>query len=522
MTKRFVTGLILLIFVHQIKAQVNHVARYESLHESRNGAYLVIPNEDKGLLLIKPIISSSTSDSKIEVAHLGLNLKEKWQGVLDMPSRFDLGGYYYDSNITYLLFQVRSDNRFIRIVTIDTSKKEIKSFEPRQIIDLTIFEFDVINGSVVIGGYLGQRPAVYVYNMENGQVHTLSNVYQNDSELFEVRTNSDGVTFNVLVSQFDEKQDKTVQVSTYDYNGNMVRTYQLNTDPTYQLVSGMSSSIYDKSQVVVGLYSVNMNSNPSGFFINQVNKTGEQTMRYVNFGEFDTFLNHLGKKRSLRMKTKALAAKEMNKEWQYKIDVLPREMEEVNGRLVLFGEYFKPWNVRTLGRKSKSAYAKLSRFNNPFLNPNSFNGAYRLHRMSTGIGFKNGFALVLDQEGKILWDGAMDINESIYGGLVDLGSFQWHDGKAYYAYHHDDELRMKHLNKTESTQVNVSKLTLLSEEDMLSKGAESPLKTVGWYDNQFLVYGMQYVRPIDKSENTRKVFFINAISIGPDMQEKED
>ncbi len=510
-------------------AQIDHVARYESLHNKENIDYLVIPNEDKGVLLVKPVVASGANESKIEFSHLGSDLKEKWSGVLETDTRQQLKGYYYADNVTYLLLQVRSDNRFIRIMTLNTLTKEVKTFEPKQITDLSISEFEVINGSAVIGGYIEQRPAVFVYNMEKDEVNTLSNVYQNDAELFEVKINSDSVTFNVLVSQFDEKRDKTVLVSTYDYGGNPVRSYQLEVDRDYQLLSAVSSSvnINDKSQVVVGLYGIKVGTYPSGIFINHVDRIGQQTMKYVNFGEFDTFLNHNGKKRSAKMKAKALSAKQNNKDWRYKIDAVWQEMIEQDGQLMISGEFFKPWTVGTSGLwRNRNQLGRTGLNNDAFLSPYALNNSPGFNPTSLGVStdldYTHAFALVLDWDGNIQWDGALDINEDVGTEVTQLGAFQWHEGKAFYAYHYEEELRAQYLNDADDTEGHISELKLNSDEEKLSKGRGTFVRTLKWHENKFLLYGIHYVRPTDKSEGTRKVFFINAVTVGPNMPEKED
>ncbi len=528
MIKRLII-LFIITFSSSLVAQIDHIARYESLHKKENIDYLVIPNEDKGVLLIKPVVATGANESIIEYSHLGADLKEKWSGVLETDTRQQLKGYYYADNVTYLLLQVRSDNRFIRIITINTLTKEVKTFEPKQITDLNLSEFEVINGSAVIGGYIDQRPAVFVYNMEKDEVNTLSNVYQNDAELFEVKINSDSVTFNVLVSQFDEKRDKTVLVSTYDYGGNPVRSYQLEVDRDYQLLSAVSSSvnINDKSQVTVGVYGIKVGTYPSGIFINHVDRVGQQTMRYVNFGEFDTFLNHTGKKRSAKMKAKALRAKENNKDWRYKIDAVLQEMIEQDGRLIVTGEFFKPWTVGSSGLwRNRIDPGRSAVNNNAFLNPYALDYGPGFRPSTVGLvtetDYTHAFALVLDLDGNIQWDGALDINEDVEAEVDQLGAFQWHEGDAFYVYHYEDELRVNHLNDADDTEGHIGELKLNADTDKLSTGRGTFVRTLKWDDNKFLLYGIHYVRPADKSESTRKVFFINAVRVGPNMPEKED
>lgn len=504
-----------------IYGQVDHLNRYELENDWDNIDYVVISNEQRGVMLVKPLSANVGKNARVEYSHLNTELEEEWSGFFETAKSQFLRGYHYHNNVTYLLFQVRSDNRFIKIVALDALKKEVRTFEPKKIVDLDISEFEAIKGSAIIGGYIEGRPAVFVYNMEVDEVRTLPNVFQNNSDLLEVRINSDSVTFNVIASQLDEKRDRTVLVNTYDYEGNVVRGYELQTDSNHQLLSGVSSSIIDKAQVVVGLYSVRTGTYPSGFYINHVDRTGRQTMRYMNFGEFDTFLEHTGKRRFPKMKARALEAKENKRDWRYKTDVLFREMIELDGKLMIAGEFYKPWTVTT-----NSSWRNWNRFSGPaFLNDPSLNaiagrnpGDVNNVVGRSDFSFTHAFAFVIDLSGDVLWDGSFDINENPESALEDFGAFQWQGDAAYYAYYHDKELVSKYLNDAEDKEGNRSALTLLNEEDELRFEKDRFRGVTRWFGNRFLVYGVQHVKSTNKSSRMRKVFFINSVTVGPETE----
>lgn len=503
------------------KAQVSHIARFEHVHEWNNQDYIVIPNEETGVLLVQPMSPGSGKQNAVEFSHLNSDLEEDWTGVFAIAKRVSLIGYHYVDHVAYLLFQNRENQRYIRIVSIDLQEKKVNAFEPKQIVDLDVKEFEVIKGSIIIGGFIEERPAVFTYDMASGNVQTLPNVYKNNSDLLEVRINNDGLTFNVLASEEDDKKDRTVLVNTYDYLGNPVREYRLETDANHQLLSAVSSSINDKSQVITGLYGVQVGTYPSGFYINHVDRTGRQTMKYYSFGEFESFFDHLGKKRASKLTERAMAAKRSNREWRYKTAVLFREIIEEDGKLIIGGEFFKPWTVNTNGN-----WRDFNRFSGPnFISDPSLNGVIgrnpgeiRNTQGRSDFNFTHAFALVVDTEGKVLWDGSFDIEASPDGALDDFGAFQWYKGEAYYAYYDDKEFVVKHLNNREETKGDVSELALLNPEDELRFERGEFRGIMKWYDNRYLVYGLQHVKPRDKSSGTRKVFFINGVSVGPNFK----
>lgn len=505
-----------------VQGQVGHIGRYESSHEWNNNNYLVVPNQKKGVMLVKPMSSDGSKNLTVQFSHLNNELKEDWVGLFEISKRLYLKGFHYVDGVTYLLFQNRTNNQYIKIVTIDVSKKEVGDFETKQIVDLELREFEVIKGNAIIGGYIDDRPAVFSYDLKTGKVRTLSNVYQNNSELLEVRINSDSVTFNVLATELDDKKDRTILVNTYDYAGNVIRGYTLETDNNHQLLSAVSSSINNKSQVIAGLFSVKTGTYPSGIFINHVDRTGKQTMKYMNFGEFDSFLDHNGKKRGAKLKDRALSAKKAKREWRYKTDALFREVIEEDGKLIITGEFFKPWTVTTSNyQRQRDQLNPFYSYNDPFYNTNQgFNRSARDLRnvgVPTDFNFTHAFALAIDEKGEVLWDGSFDIKETIDGSLTTFGEFQWHNGETYYGYYHDKELVLKQLNNLEEKEGNISELTLLSPEDELRHERDNFRGMMKWYDNRYIIHGIQHVRSNEKPSRLRKVFFINGITVGPEL-----
>ncbi|OEK03346.1 hypothetical protein BFP97_18255 [Roseivirga sp. 4D4] len=497
--------------------QIEHLNRYELENTWDNLDYLVISNEDNGVMLVRPMNPGSSRNGRVDFSFLNTELESEWDGFFEVKKGEFMRGYHYHGGVNYLLFQMRSDNRFVKIVALDAKGKGIKVFEPKQIVDLEISEFEAIKGSAVVGGYIEGRPAVFVYDMEADEVRTLPNVYQNNSDLLEVRINSDSVTFNVLASQLDDKKDRTVLVNTYDYEGNVVRGYELQTDTEHQLVSAISSSIIDKEQVVVGLYSVKAGTYPSGFFINHVDRTGRQTMNYMNFGEFETFLDHTGKRRAPKMKERALAAKKNRRDWRYKTDALFREMIETDDALIVAGEFYKPWTVTTSNNwRSLNRFGNPAFFNDPTFNPYSNNAPFdRNFGVRSDFTFTHAFALVIDQKGNVKWDASFDIDEHPEATLEDFGAFQWSGDEAFYAFYHDEELVVKHLNDKENKEGSAEPLALMEEGEEIRLERDDFRGITRWFDNRYLVFGVQTIKSSGRGSSSRKVFFINSVAVSP-------
>ncbi len=515
MRKASIVCLLITMFLPAF-GQIEQLNRYELENTWDNLDYLVISNEDNGVMLVRPMNPGSSREARVDFSFLNTELESEWDGFFEVKKGEFMRGYHYHDGVNYLLFQMRSDNRFVKIVALNAKEKGIKVFEPKQIVDLEISEFEAIKGSAVVGGYIEGRPAVFVYDMEADEVRTLPNVYQNNSDLLEVRINSDSVTFNVLASQLDDKKDRTVLVNTYDYEGNVVRGYELQTDTEHQLISAISSSIIQKEQVVVGLYSVKTGTYPSGFFINHVDRTGRQTMNYMNFGEFETFLDHTGKRRAPKMKERALTAKKNRRDWRYKTDALFREMIETDDALIIAGEFYKPWTVTTSNNwRSLNRFGNPTSFSDPSFNPYLSNTPFIRNTVRSDFTFTHAFALVIDQKGNVKWDASFDIDEHPEATLEDFGAFQWSGAEAFYAFYHNEELVVKHLNDKENKEGSTEPLVLMEEGEEIRLERDDFRGITRWFDNRYLVFGVHTIKPPGRGSSSRKVFFINSVAVSP-------
>ena len=236
-------------------------------------------------------------------------------------------------------------------------------------------------------------------------------------------------------------------------------------------------------------------------------------MQYLGFGDFESFLNHNGKKRARRLKRKAQEARQAGREWRYKTEALFRKMVEQDGKLVLVGEFFKTQNTVEI---QQNQFRPLSYGYDPFFdNPSFFN------RMGQGFGsnrpvpsfnFTHAFALVTDRQGRVEWDGSFDIDKTVDGPLTNFGAFQWHNGQAYYAFYDQEELVVKHLNDQETETGHAAPVDLMNPHDELRRELSNNKGVLKWYNNKYLVYGIQHIR---SSGKLRKVFFINGITVSP-------
>lgn len=509
----------LLLICSLASAQMGHVGRYEQEYKWETDDFIVVSNEENGVLLVQSEYKVKDGAFPVHFALLNGKLESVWEETIQISKDFFLKGFHYLDGKTYFLLQDRFNNHEIKMMIVNVIERKVKEYEPKEITEMVVTKFEVIQNTAVLGGYVEGRPVVFAYVLDDDKVNALSNVYQNNSEILDIHINDDGVTFNVLATKKDQKKDQTISVNTYDYEGNAIRDYTLVTKQDYHLLSGISTSIYDKEQMVFGLYGVKFGSSPSGFYVNHVSKSGLQDMRYVPFGEMDEFFKHEGEKREERFKRKSLAEKDGGKPFRYKIDVLFEDIIEEEDRVLLLGEFYRPYHSSTAGLRD------MRRLDPAWYNRNAAtinaNNRTRIERemQATYDDFKftHAYAISLGKDGKIQWDRGFELDENIDGELQSFGEFVIDKDQVYYAFYDDEEFTYQHLNAQEEKDPQVEALSLMNEGEEL-RNEDDDFKGITKWGNKFLVWGIQSVKTLDPSEPNRKVFFINAVTVGPDFK----
>jgi hypothetical protein len=497
-----------LFFVQTTIAQIEQHGRHETEFDWRNNVPFIISNEEQGVLLVESNLRGGGKDYNIVLSQFDTAFNLTWQDTVSVGREFELLGYHYSNQKTFLMLQNSPSQTKVKILEVGSVEKKIISYESKELLEIQVEEFEMVQNTAVIGGYFQGRPIVLAFDLSNDKLKALSNVYKNDSELIEVKVNNDGVTFNVLVSQENISNDKTIVVNTYDYQGNPVRDYELLTKPEFDLVTGVSSSINDITQVVVGLYGYKSEVNPAGVFVNHVNRVGEQEMRYYSFGELNHFFSYLGEKKAEKYKKRALKAKRAGKEMRYRLHPVLAEMIEDEDHYVFFGEFVKGYNSNDVNFPN-SEINRYNNFRDLYFDPQGMNRSANVE-----FNFSHAYALILNKEGKILWDDWVELDKKMEGVPQNLSEFQWKDDRGSFLYYSDEELRGKRFDPEGMNELLIDGLALKSKEDELSYENEGTLRTIKWYGKYFLVYGIQTVRNRQRQEEQRKTFFINKVSIG--------
>ena len=111
-------------------AQVQHLGRYELEHNWDNIDYVVISQEENGVLIVQPQLKGNNKQYPVVFHHLDKQLNFLWADSLTVDRQLHLKGYHYVGDKTLLLFQNTQLNRLIKLVSVDLKQRELQEFEP--------------------------------------------------------------------------------------------------------------------------------------------------------------------------------------------------------------------------------------------------------------------------------------------------------------------------------------------------------------------------------------------------------
>lgn len=504
--KQIVPILITMLFqAFVMSAQVQHLGRFEIPFGWEVEDFHIVPNGTQGVVVLTEERLPANNQAMIKVFQLDELIRPAWSDSLLLNEPFVIEGYDVFAERTLVLLTDEGGIGKFKFVAIDTKARSMASYDAPLIKNMQITDFVAIQQALIIAGTVANRPAAFLYDLKAKQLLTLEQINAPKGEILEVKVNMDKKSFNVLFSTLDRKNDLTVHVNTYGHQGTFIRDYQLDTEPFYQLTNAVSSSINNIEQVVVGLYHYKKGTDPSGYYVNHIDKTGQQRMKYLPFGAFVSFFAHEGKEKAKRLKERSIAGNNSEKPFRYNVEAIVNPILEQDGKLIINTQFFKPRNyVMADGVISKGGKV-----------PRNTWRASSIHALSnnTGVEFTHSFTFSVDLKGELIWDLNTAINTAQKGGLSAFGQFSDDVNNLLFAHYYAEELYIHEL-RTSKTFFDIA-LPLLDENDELKFESPTFGGLLPWKNNRFVIYGIQHVGDQQNPKNKREVYFVNGIRFIP-------
>ncbi len=486
-------------------AQVVQTKRFELPINNRADQYDIIPSSTNGLFLHRHFVGVETD--QIHLINLDTALQQKWAGFISVQKNYRIFGTrtFEDKLFILLRYQDYSRNDLI-LLAIDETDGEYIQFVIRGYIPFAPTEFQVTRQAAIIGGYYQRIPVVLHFSLTALFSKVLPGLFSEEGELTQITTHEDG-SFDVLISARNVARQRTIWIKNYDPDGNLVRNLALQPEEKKHLIFGRSLKTSGDTQIVAGVYGNRSSEFSRGIFIATVDLSGEEQIRYHNFGDLDNFFQYMKANRERRIKSRIERKKVKGKKIRFNYRFLVHELVPYNNQFVLLGEAFYPRYITT-DRFQFRSYRQFGVMpGNLFQNGRIFDGYYYTHAVVMGF----------DEDGNVVWDNSFEINDVRTFVLEQFVKLEVLPDRLALMYLFENHIRTKIIQDNQVLEgKTIDPITTFQENDVVVGDPGQRNRLNYWYDRFMYAYGTQeIVSWTSQSQHRRRVFFINKVHYLP-------
>ncbi len=484
-----------LVQPNRVEYELNDYDDYFTvISAKKNGLFMVREVDDKG-----PPRTRSWQVIKLDTA-----LNENWNNIYLIDAEYDFAGYEYRNNTGYLLFKspnVSNDKMYVIVIDLATGRADQN--EINYVFPLNLTEFTVTGNAAILGGYVNYMPAVIHYDLTSKKVKVLPGIYNNRSELIDIDVDEDTNIFNILVTEKTYDKRNTLAIKTFDKNGTLLQNRTLETNGSNNIIFGKSTQFNAQEQFIAGTYSNNKSSYSSGIFIAKLDKTGNQDITYISYGDLKNFFSYMKAKREARVRDRINRRKIMGKKVKFRYRLLVHEIVEKDDTYILFGEAFFPkYNNASITSFTQGPYFPRGR-NSPD------NYAF------SGYKYTHAVVVAFNKKGKVLWDNSFEINDVTSYSLEQFVNASIEEKRVILLYLYENVIRSKLIYKEEILEGKTFDEIKMTFEDDVAKNNDYETGGLAlWFNNYFYAYGVQRIKNLgDKGVKiNRKVFYLSKIT----------
>ncbi len=525
MIKKTLIFLVLLAaYSFQSIAQVQFTQRLEVTTEWTDDDFIVIPR-NVGMVAFR-LVSDKPYGRKnlFQYVVSDFQLEAESPRQVTLEDNYELIGFDLDGDFLYVLFNKGSQYSTEKaIFEINLKDKTMVELSLSTILEMELQDFLVFNKKAVFMGKYEYRPVIQVLDITSKEVVTVPGLFEKDATIIQMRKDPSLNIFDVVITRRDFYKKKIVSVLTFDMDGNKLREVKIDDlgDPSMEMVEGLLTSSYNYKQALIGPYGLRKKEAYQGLYFTKINEFGEYENKFYTVPDFENFYNYLPEKtRERRIRTMERSLRR-EKDIPIRNVVVTREITDLNGYYLVYNDHFISSTSRYIPRDGM--YASNFYRMNPMMgsyggmyNPLWMDPRFRNQQVTNQYKFLAAQFILLDDEGEIVWDNSLDLDNTNKSEPVKFGEMSFNGNSLFYMYTEGLELMLSQIKNGEIVIENEPfELELINENERIGDTKESSLQLLWWYDNYFLLSGKQKVRyqAEDGKQKTRDVSFFTKIKV---------
>jgi len=504
-----ITVAVILFIPSRGFAQVHQPSRFEITLKNNDNYFDVLSSEENGVIIFRQTRERSKEGNQWEIIKLDTNLVESWKKFPYFKFEYQFAGYAYADGKFHLLFKdAKSGYKHLQLFVLDGENWHQYTIENLFVIDLTHFE--VTSNAAILGGYYNLRPVVIHYDFFEQKSIILPSVYNNKTELVQIKINDDD-TYSILVNERTKDKRLTLGFKSYSPNGEIFINSSLKPEGNKNIIFGHSSRTTSQNQLLAGTYSNRSSNYSRGIFIASLKENGEQSINYYNYADLRNFFSYMKVKREKRVKERINRKKIKGKKLKFNYRLVVREIIQMDDYYIMLGEAFYPKYSNT-GSRTGYVYNGKFQSRSPFYQRIPYN---HFGNMSLeGYRYTHAVVIGFDSSGKLLWDNSFEITDVLSQSLDQYVNVSVEEDKIVLLYVHDNTIRSKIIQGTEVIEgKSFDNIKLKFQDDAVNNKTAELNGLEKWYGDKFFAYGVQRIKNLRDTgvKLNRKVFFINKL-----------
>ena len=106
-----------------------------------------------------------------------------------------------------------------------------------------------------------------------------------------------------MLERMPNKRYKVV-IKTFDTNGELLASRDIEPEENLSLISGKSSNIVGGSQFIAGTYANRKSEYSRGLYFARLGSNEDEEIYYYNYADLENFFNYMRAKKEIRIKNK--------------------------------------------------------------------------------------------------------------------------------------------------------------------------------------------------------------------------
>ncbi|RAV99804.1 hypothetical protein [Pseudochryseolinea flava] len=510
--------LICSLLTFGLSAQVSQPHRYERLHKNSDDNFHVISLKEDGIALFRERDKYKNNNKLYELILLDTTLQEKKSVELEVKERYRLVGYEVTSTQLYFLFRYgESTKGEFECVEVTLSNGNVAKFNIKPDFEFRLSHFSQVDRSLILGGYINNEPAILLFDVSSALLKVVPGFFQKDTELVDLRVNQNS-TFNTVTIDRGTRGDRKLTFKTFDSNGKILIEDVVPIDENISVQNGLTSTLENEDLLVFGNWGEKNSKQSKGFYSLKIDPFNDQKIKYVDFGQFQHFLEYLNPKRVARLKEISKEDKSDGKIPSFSAYVMPyRLVEKPEGYLLLAEVYTPNSNINPYytGPYYYSPYYYGPAMGyGPYFRSRPYAPGPNDNRTNTSIRTNQSAVISFNNSGEVRWDQSYKLEDIDLPSTEQASDFLVTKNSVFLVYKKEFDIKVKAIDLPDDNTEEITEKIKPSENgDEIRDEEENEGGVRFWYGNNLYVWGLQTIRNLSKEDRVRDVFYINKVTV---------